>query len=172
MSITLPWRIPRFGPEIETSITTHEAAELEFLARDHRVLEIGAAFGYSTVLMALVAEHVTSVDHHLAHQSEEKHNSNLHHYGVAHKVIRIVAPSRQALPLLDPMTFDFIFVDGDHTFAGVVFDLEQSLRLIRPEGVIAFHDWNETTCPDVKRVLEAWLAPPDRIVDTLAIYRI
>lgn len=36
--------------------------------------------------------------------------------------------------------FDFIFIDGDHTLTGVHKDFEMYGSLIRPGGIIAFHD--------------------------------
>jgi predicted O-methyltransferase YrrM len=167
----LPWRIPAFGPPIETSLTEREAAELQRLAALKRVLEIGAAFGYSTVVLAEVAVHVTSVDPHLVHASIGVHESNLDRYGVVGRVGRLVGPSARMLPPLGDHQFDLVFVDGDHTAAGIAFDLAQVLRLVTPDGVLAFHDWDEETCPDVRPVLEAW-QQPDYVVDTLAIYRL
>jgi hypothetical protein len=37
-------------------------------------------------------------------------------------------------------TFDFIFVDGDHSLGGKVADAHLADRVLRPGGVIAFHD--------------------------------
>jgi len=35
---------------------------------------------------------------------------------------------------------DFLFIDGDHTYDGVQADFEQYKSLVRPGGLIAFHD--------------------------------
>src|SRR4051812_22118344 len=35
---------------------------------------------------------------------------------------------------------DFLFIDGDHTFAGIQEDFERYSVLVRPGGLIAFHD--------------------------------
>lgn len=35
---------------------------------------------------------------------------------------------------------DFAFIDGDHTYEGVKLDFEQYGPLVRPGGIIAFHD--------------------------------
>jgi predicted O-methyltransferase YrrM len=35
---------------------------------------------------------------------------------------------------------DLLFVDGDHTEAGVARDFELYRQLVRPGGIIAFHD--------------------------------
>ncbi len=163
--------MPGHGPQIETSLTTNEAAELEVLATGKNILEVGAAYGYSTVLMAKVATHVISVDPHSALNSLDIHSRNLGRYEVVGLVDRLVGSSAEMLPSLNTNQFDLIFIDGDHTLAGVSFDLDQALRLIVDHGYIAFHDWGEETCPDVRSVLDQW-RQPDYIIDTLAIYRI
>lgn len=38
---------------------------------------------------------------------------------------------------------DLVFIDGDHTYAGVQADLEAYLPLVRPGGLIAGHDFND-----------------------------
>lgn len=35
---------------------------------------------------------------------------------------------------------DFVFIDGDHTYEGVKSDFVQYGPLVRPGGLIAFHD--------------------------------
>jgi predicted O-methyltransferase YrrM len=39
---------------------------------------------------------------------------------------------------------DLLFIDGDHTFAGVSADFLLYRNFVRPGGVIAFHDVNDT----------------------------
>ena len=41
---------------------------------------------------------------------------------------------------LDGAKLDFLFIDGDHTFAGVKQDFEMYSTLVSPGGVIALHD--------------------------------
>lgn len=40
---------------------------------------------------------------------------------------------------------DFLFIDGDHTYEGVKADFETYSRLVRPDGLIVFHDIAPTT---------------------------
>ena len=40
---------------------------------------------------------------------------------------------------------DFLFIDGDHTYEGVRQDFELYRHFVRPGGLIAFHDINEST---------------------------
>jgi len=45
--------------------------------------------------------------------------------------------------------FDLIFVDGDHTYAGVEFDARLAYALINPGGVIIWHDYGRASDLDV-----------------------
>ena len=42
--------------------------------------------------------------------------------------------------LLEKQQIDFLFIDGDHSYDGVKLDYEMYSLLVRPGGVIAFHD--------------------------------
>jgi predicted O-methyltransferase YrrM len=42
--------------------------------------------------------------------------------------------------ILKDEKLDFCFIDGDHTYEGVKKDFEMYSQLIKPDGVIAFHD--------------------------------
>ncbi len=37
-------------------------------------------------------------------------------------------------------SLDFLFIDGDHTYEGVKKDFEMYIHLVKPGGIIAFHD--------------------------------
>jgi predicted O-methyltransferase YrrM len=45
--------------------------------------------------------------------------------------------------LFENQLIDFLFIDGDHTYRGVKTDFEMYGRLVRPGGIIAFHDIGE-----------------------------
>jgi predicted O-methyltransferase YrrM len=49
----------------------------------------------------------------------------------------------QVQELLGEKRVDFLFIDGDHSFEGVKKDFEMYSPLVRPGGVVAFHD----VCP-------------------------
>jgi hypothetical protein len=40
--------------------------------------------------------------------------------------------------------FDFLFIDGDHSYAGVKRDFEMYSPLVKPGGWVGFHDINDT----------------------------
>ena len=172
----LDWqdRIPRQGgPPIHTSVTPAEAAELARLADGQPVLEVGAAYGYSAVVMALGgAAHITSVDPHTWLNSRGVMVANLAAYGVSGRVAIVGHYSYDHLPALaaDGALFGLVFIDGDHAEAMVEYDLVWAGKLLAPGGVLACHDYGEDTCPGVRAAIDRILGPPPRLVDTLAVY--
>jgi len=56
-------------------------------------------------------------------------------------VIKYKMPSTEYLKSLEETTFDFIYIDGDHTAEGVLRDALLAWRLLKPGGIIAFDDY-------------------------------
>lgn len=156
---------------INTSLTRTETGELMRLAKDADVLEIGSAFGYSAVAMALVGARVTAVDPHTWLGSYETMMSNLRAYEVDGLVSVHQGLSFELMPALfeSGYTFDLVWIDGDHEAPSVTHDVQWALKLLRPGGTLACHDYDEDTCPGVRQALDAW-KPPPRVIDTLALY--
>lgn len=159
------------GPPINTSLTVAETAELQRLAKHADVLEIGSAFGYSAVAMALMGARVTAVDPHTWLGSYQTMIANLQDYGVSGRVRIDARLSFEVLPELAEggWAFDLVWVDGDHEAPAVSHDVDWARKLLRPGGTLACHDYDEDTCPGVRQALDAW-RPPAKLVDTLAIY--
>ena len=65
----------------------------------------------------------------------------------SHTVQTLTAVER----LLAGRAIDFLFVDGDHSFDGVKADFETYAPLVRPGGIVAFHDVATSREPDVVR---------------------
>lgn len=61
----------------------------------------------------------------------------------------IIASVANSFPEKD---VDFLFIDGDHSYAGVKADFENYKGLVRPGGLIVFHD--TIGIPDVKRFID------------------
>lgn len=173
----LPWRdlAPGPGPAISTSLLPEEAAKLAELAKGGDVLEVGSAFGFSTVTMALVARNVTAVDPHTGHGSYEALHGNLDAYGASSAVEVLRGMSQVELPFLSEYDyrFDLAFIDGDHTAAAVQHDVMWALRLLKPGGILACHDFGEDCCcPDVRPTLDRMFPDgPDELVGTLFLVR-
>lgn len=51
-------------------------------------------------------------------------------------------------------TIDMVFIDGGHDVATVKSDTENALRLIRPDGVIAWHDYANRDYPELGAYLD------------------
>jgi len=58
---------------------------------------------------------------------------------------------------------DFLFIDGDHTEAGVEQDYEMYHDLVRPGGLIAFHDVLESQPIPENQVFHFWKRLRDRV---------
>lgn len=178
----LPWRdvvtlfpgFPATGPPISTSITDREAGELGRLAAGQQVLEVGSAYGFSAVTMALAGGQVTAVDPHGQLGSYDVMLANLAAYHVTGQVEIIKEPSAAALPWLagEQALFGLVFIDGDHTAAAVYRDITLALPLLAPGGTLACHDLTETCCCPGVRVAcnEMFPGGPDDLIDSLAIY--
>ncbi len=147
------------GPEIEAGISQAEADRLRELARDKRVLEIGSAFGGSTIAMASTAREVVAVDpHQWIPGSVDVLRANLAAYGLTN--VRIVQElSFTYLPALIAAgeKFDLVYIDGDHSGAAVALDAANARQLA---PVLAFHDYGNAEI-EVQPALDAAF-PPDR----------
>jgi predicted O-methyltransferase YrrM len=135
-----------FAGEIPSSTTEAECLRLAELARGRRVLEIGTYFGRSTVSLASTAVAVHTIDVHPADEISGDDTlaglmQNLDRYELRQKVVVHVGFSQLILPLLKPASFELAFLDAQHQREPVEEDLERLLPLLRPGGVIAFHDY-------------------------------
>jgi len=50
---------------------------------------------------------------------------------------------------------DAVFIDGDHSTAGVMQDTRLALELTRPGGIIIWHDYHDLGTVDVRDTLHA-----------------
>jgi predicted O-methyltransferase YrrM len=119
-----------------------EAAFLFRLVRSQpgaQVLEIGRYYGGSAFLFAVASDHnsmVTSID--IAPQNDELFKIALTKSGLAHKVQLLVADSCSGEARVN--FYDLIFVDGDHSYEGVLKDYEYWRKAVKPGGCLAFHN--------------------------------
>lgn len=166
-------------PAISTSVQPAEAHQLAGFARGADVLEIGAAYGYSAVVMALAGAHeVISVDpHNQVPDSERIMYGNLDAYGVADRVKIHRGTSQEILPELAEQhyRFDLVFIDGDHADAAVRHDVLAVVLppLLAADGILACHDYGEDCCcPGVRTALDhLFPAGPDDLTGSLFVVR-
>lgn len=69
---------------------------------------------------------------------------------------------------------DLILIDGDHSYAGCLGDIEAWRDHVKPGGLLALHDYDRDVWPDVARAVDGGsLEGFDQIllVDTLIVFR-
>jgi len=145
-------------PKSKMQIAPEQAQFLQFLLRligARRTIEIGVFTGYSALATAEVLPPTGEV---VACDVSEEYTQVARRYweeaGVADRIDLRIAPAAETLDaLLDDGqagTFDFSFIDADKETYDTYY--EQSLRLLRPGGVIAldnvFRD-GRVTDPDI-----------------------
>jgi hypothetical protein len=62
--------------------------------------------------------------------------------------------SNEILKKFDDAYFDFIYIDGDHSYAGVKQDLNMSMQKIKPNGLICGHDYTIKYFPGVVQAVD------------------
>lgn len=160
---------------LSTAIVPVEAQRLRELAKNRTVLEVGAANGYSAIVMALAgAIHVTSIDSHrndtwlgdtLSTMSE-----NLRAFGVEDRVTIIPEYSKPAMEALIAKgeKFGFIFLDGSTIPEENAEDVRLGVQLLGSGGTLARHDYGHPHHPWLTGILgTAFPQGPDRITNTL-----
>jgi len=58
--------------------------------------------------------------------------------------------------MLSGRLVDFLFLDGDHRYEAVRRDFELYASLVRPGGLVAFHDVSQTATPDTVGTAAFW----------------
>lgn len=66
-----------------------------------------------------------------------RNTSDLHHRMV---ILRMF--TRQAAEVLDGLRFDMIFIDANHTYEAVKFDVTTFMPMVSPGGILCGHDYN------------------------------
>ena len=59
--------------------------------------------------------------------------------------------------------FDFIYIDGDHSYEGVRQDIELYLPKLRKGGIIGGHDYSANEWPGVVKAIHETLGKPDYV---------
>jgi len=160
--------------EHKLSVLFDLVKETEYLNGD--ILEIGSAWGRSSVLLGLASKKlIWSIDPHtggLAYiQKGEDQNSfdeflrNLEKHGISSRVQILKHTTKEVVRQnLIAMTtkFSFVFIDGLHTSAGVQMDFEFSYERLVQAGVMVFDDYFEPSVQDYAEMI-------DRLVQVKAI---
>jgi predicted O-methyltransferase YrrM len=65
---------------------------------------------------------------------------NLSALGLEHRILLLRGTSAQLLPMLTDGYFCLVYVDGDHRYEAVSYDLDQARRLVREGGLLCGDD--------------------------------
>lgn len=89
-----------------------------------------------------------------AYAKEESRFTRFRYSGteVESRVVQLYGDSKQFDELPYSGTCDVVFVDGSHAYSYVVSDSEKALRMVRPGGLVLWHDYSPE-CPGVFRAL-------------------
>jgi len=129
-------------------LSEDEGRELAELAAGKVVLEIGAYCGRSTICLAQQAKSVGVIDTFDGRGTDAQGNTlprfrrNLRHPVAAEKVQIYQGESAAVLDRLPPV-YDLVFIDGSHDQASVRADAAGAIPLLRPGGLLVFHDYHE-----------------------------
>ena len=138
------------GPTFTSDWTTHNFDKWTEILGPRRpeirsILEIGSFEGRSAIFFAEFFQQarITCIDTFRG-KYEANFDRNTRPY--RSRIKKIKGRSAQELDKLVFRTwvFDLIYVDGDHTRAGVLIDAFLAFRLLRPGGILIFDDylWN------------------------------
>lgn len=143
---------------VEGFMHCEEVNQLALLAAGKDVLELGSFKGLSAWAMALAARHVTCVDTFCANSAGQKQESGVTTYNDFVRATRrfnnVTTYIGDSHTVEVPGDFDFIFVDAMHTYEDVKMDTERWWRRLRPNGVMAFHDYGHHDFPGVQRAVD------------------
>jgi SAM-dependent methyltransferase len=136
-------QLPRAFPhEVDGWLHPDEGAALTELAKGKTVLEIGSYCGKSTICLAREAKSVVAIDYFDGRATPKPRNTldefraNLTRYNIGN--VQIGTPDS---PIYGQ--FDLVFIDGDHSREAVERDIEKALGVLRPGGLLAFHDYRK-----------------------------
>jgi predicted O-methyltransferase YrrM len=135
---------------------------------DGEILEIGSAWGRSTVLMGLASKkRIWSIDPHtggLAYiqkganqNSYEEFMRNIRAYGISERVRVLKHTTQEVLDsnlIPDDLIFSLIFIDGLHTAEGVALDFRLSFKLLKRNGIMVFDDYFEPGVKDYTDMID------------------
>jgi predicted O-methyltransferase YrrM len=143
-----------------------------------RMVEIGSFVGESTVLFAQSFKEVIAIDPFLADYDPADPTSYLFEFKNVyetyldrtgdHKNIKTIKlTSNDAKDLLKDELFDFIYIDGLHTYDGVKTDIINYLPLVKKGGVIGGHDYGHIQehphLEGVQIAVDEMLGKPDKV---------
>jgi predicted O-methyltransferase YrrM len=146
--------------QTDTAVTKEQAASLISALRNteqllNPIVEIGCYRGVTTQLLASnTVRNVIGVDPFAgyggAQQDYEKFRERTRHLT---NVIHLRCTSGEAARKMAQSQFSFVFIDAVHDYVNTRFDSLAWGSLLRPNGVIAFHDTDDRAFAGTRRAV-------------------
>jgi predicted O-methyltransferase YrrM len=144
--------------------------------KEMRMIEIGSFIGESTIIFAEHFKEVIAIDPFQPDYHKEDPTSRFNFDEVYDEYIRRTSPfpniktlrltSDDAVKELDSELYDFIYIDGIHSYEQVKIDIDNYLPLLKPNGIIGGHDYGPHWPGVNKAVNEKFGQPDKRYKDT------
>ena len=141
------------------------------------MIEIGSFVGESTVLFAQSFKKVIAVDPFLEGYDETDTTSYQFDFDNVYQtyldrtssysnIQTIVDTSDNAVKELNGETYDFIYIDGIHTYQQVKMDIQNYLPLVKKDGIIGGHDYvNSGHLVGVYQAVNEMFGKPDKVFE-------
>lgn len=131
--------------------------EIEKLESGQVYLEIGVAYGKSLATMSYYAKEgvdITGID--ILNWSQR--DQNIKKLDIEPRYTFIEGDSQlEAVSWMKPI--DLLFIDGDHTYHGVMKDLLSWVPHVKSGGTIMLHDYDAPTSPGVVKAISDFVYP-------------
>lgn len=170
----------KFPADINGWLTEEEGRCLADFASGMRVLELGAYAGKSTICMAQTAQELTCIDSFTGTGTPAPRDTyiefcaNLARYGFDRRLTIFRGMFSLCVRQLPRGHFDFALIDGSHDFESVCVDTNNVLDVLKPSGLIGYHDYGSSRDPDVTAAVNTFLAQGAKLLvvqGTVAIVR-
>lgn len=140
------------------------------------VIEVGSYTGESAELFLRRAAIVVCVDRWKPYQDTEDGQpggiQNMHaveklfdrraalHAG---RIVKCKCASPGAARLFADFSHDVVYLDAEHNEVATAEAIRAWIWKVRPGGILAGHDYDNPTCPGVKRAVDKMFGHPDRV---------
>ena len=111
----------------------------------NKIFEIGTYRGQTTVGLASVCKNAQVFTLNLPPQKDPRYapfiGMYIKKYSESNRIEQIFCDSTKYDTTQYRGSMDYIFIDGDHSYSGVKNDTKISLEMLKPGGVIVWHDY-------------------------------
>ncbi len=125
------------------------------------VLEIGIEFGRSTTVFAEICKErgfdFHACDAWVGEYSPQAYRHVLEQIRKYDWKLTLYSMLSQELRQAFNMELDLLHIDGDHTFAGVMTDMQLFMPLVKSGGYVAFDDYGHDSLPEVYTAVSAYM---------------